>query len=212
MHTQAVLNAHVAEKVLSYLSAVDTPTCGLSRSEFGELRSQPDISTSAKLPGILPLFVDMEVITTESYLPPKYVRGTAATVLGIELHPREPDIKGRESITSQGCAVLRYIPKCVYVWVPGSSRYFLQKNDGASQPEDLRGVLVVRPVARSWRCKLSTRENVLQLTRTQVPLLPQKQTTLHGVQGKQRILASLCIGACRPDSRKSRCGLRSTCL
>ena len=158
MHTQAILNAHAAEKVLFYVPAVDKPASRLSRSEFDELRGEPNIATSAKLPGILPLFVGMEVILSESFLPPKYVRGTVARVEGIELHPREPEIKGRDSITSQGCVVLRYMPKCVYVWVPKSSQLFLQKNDGASQPADLQGVLAVRPVSRSWSCKVSTRE------------------------------------------------------
>ena len=184
MHTQAILNAHADGKILFYVPAVDKAAARLTKAEMDELRSEPNISTSAKLPGILPLFVGMEVILAESFLPPKYVRGTAAKVAGIEPHPREPEIKGRESISSQGCVVLRYMPKCVYVRVANSSHVFLVKNDGASQPADLQGVLAVRPVSRSWSCKLSTRQNAMHATRTQVPLLPQKQTTLHGVQGK----------------------------
>ena len=183
MHTQAILNAHAAEKVLFYVPAVDKPASRLSRSEFDELRREPNIATSAKLPGILPLFVGMEVILTEIYIPPKYVRGTVARVEGINMHPREPEIKGRESITSQGCVVLRYMPKCVCVRVPKSSQIFLQKNDGASQPAHLQGVRAIRPVSRSWCCKVSTRENTVQVARTQVPLSPPNQTTLPGVQG-----------------------------
>ena len=95
MHTQAILNAHDDGKVFFYLPAVDKPATKLSKTEYHELRSEPNIATSAKLPGILPLFVGMEVILSESFLPPKYVRGTVARVEGIELHPREPEIKGR---------------------------------------------------------------------------------------------------------------------
>ena len=57
---------------------------------------------------------------------------------------------------------------------------------GASQPgiADLRGVLAVQPVARKWKYKAKTMVNAVSVVRTQCPLLPQKQCTLHGVQGK----------------------------
>ena len=48
----------------------------------------------------------MEMILTESILPPKYVRGAACKVVGIEPHPREPPIHDRESIASHGCVLL----------------------------------------------------------------------------------------------------------
>ena len=57
----------------------------------------------------------MEVILTESVLPPKYVRGTPGKVVGIELHALEHPVEGRASIVSDGVVVLRYMPKVVYV-------------------------------------------------------------------------------------------------
>ena len=46
---------------------------------------------------LLPLFVGMEVILTESVLPPKYVRGTPGKLAGAEVRAMEPPVEGRAS-------------------------------------------------------------------------------------------------------------------
>ena len=79
--------------------------------DFDEMRAEPNIGATARMPGLLPLFVGMEVIPTEFVLPPKYVRGTPGKVLGVELHALEPSVEGRASIVSDGVVVLRYMPK-----------------------------------------------------------------------------------------------------
>eukprot|EP00972_Heterocapsa_arctica_P035387 5206696-Heterocapsa_arctica.AAC.1 len=89
------------------------------------MRAQPNISTSAKLPGILPVYIGMEMILTESYLPPSIVRGTPVEVVDVELHPKEPALQGRASVPSHGCVVLHYMPKCIYVRVRGCRDVFL---------------------------------------------------------------------------------------
>ena len=47
---------------------------------------------------------------------------------------------------------------------------------------DLEGVLAITPTSRPWRFEVSGKKGI-QVTRSQIPLLPQKQCTLHGVQG-----------------------------
>ena len=42
----------------------------------------------------------------------------------------------------------------------------------------------MKPVTRSWRYKPGKDASPVSVSRTQVPLLPRKQCTLHGVQGK----------------------------
>ena len=106
------------------------------------------------MPGLLPLFVGMEVILTESILPPKYVRGTPGKVVGIEPHALEPPVEGRTSIVADGVVVLHYMPKAVYVKIDDSDELFLKAAPvtagSASQPAgpDLRGVLAITPQAR----------------------------------------------------------------
>ena len=104
----------------------------------------------------------------------------------IELHPKEPEIQGRASIASDGCVVLEYMPKCIYVRLQNCKTSFLAPPAGAGQPSDahLQGLFAVQPVARSWRYKRQSGDPPVPVSITQLPLLPRKQCTLHGVQGK----------------------------
>ena len=186
MHAQAILNAHDAGAILFYIPAVDKPSVHLGQDQFDEMRAHPNVSSTGHLMGLLPWHVGMEMVLTASLLPPKYVRGTACKAVGIELHPQEPCIKGRESIATQGCVVLHYMPKCIYVQIEGSTQVFLQPSSpGAFQPgaTDLRGVLAITPATQSWHFTPSSSTGYIQVVRTQM-LLPRKQCTLHGVQGK----------------------------
>ena len=93
MHAQAKLDAHDAGQLLFYVPAVDRPAARLARADFDEMRGEPNIGATAQMPGLLPLFVGMEVILTESILPPRYVRGAPGKVVGIELHALEPPVE-----------------------------------------------------------------------------------------------------------------------
>jgi len=68
----------------------------------------------------------------------------------------------------------------------GLQDIFLTPDDGAPQPgaPDLQGVLAAPPVSRPWSYKNQTTKGTVSVSRTNVPLLPQKQCTLHGVKGK----------------------------
>ena len=123
MHAQTRLDAHDSGKVLFYVAAVDKPAAKLSRKEFDEMRAFPNVSTTGKLPGFLSFFECMEMILSESVLPPRYVRGTPCKVAGIEPHPQEHPIHSRGSIASDGCVVLYYLPKCIYVRVERSTDF-----------------------------------------------------------------------------------------
>ena len=105
MHAHARLNARAAGKLLFYIPAIDIPSVRMNRQDFDDMRAEPNISNTAKFPGILPIYVGMEMILTESYLPPRIVRGTAIEVEDIELHPNGPPIAGRASVTSHGYCV-----------------------------------------------------------------------------------------------------------
>jgi len=162
MHAQAKLDAHDVGTVLFYIPAVDRPAVRCSKQEFDAMRAEPNISTTAKLPGLLPVFVGMEMILTESVLPPKYVRGTPCVVVGLEPHPQEPNIEGRESIAIDGCVVLRYLPKAVYVKIKGSKDVHPQSSSCAYM--DLQGVLAITPQARHWKFYRSSNTDTVPIT------------------------------------------------
>ena len=122
------------------------------------------------------------MILTESLLPPRLVRGTACVVVGLEPHPQEPPISGRPSIVAQGCVVLHYLPKAVYVRIKGGTGIDLHSD---VHPEhDFQGLLAITPKPRPWNFQPSSCANAIRISRSQIPLLPQKQCTLHGMQGK----------------------------
>ena len=88
------------------------------------------------------------MVLTESYLPPRIVRGAPVEVVDIELHPMEPEIQGRDSITSNGCVVLHYMPKCIYVRLQSFTDTSLTLDADAQRPgkTDLQGALAVQPI------------------------------------------------------------------
>ena len=83
MHADARLNAKAAGKPLFYIPAVDSPACRMGRADYDDMRAFPNISTTTKWMGILPAHIGMDVILTESYLPPKVVRGAVAEIVDI---------------------------------------------------------------------------------------------------------------------------------
>ena len=89
------------------------------------MRAQPNISASAQVPCFLPVYLDMQIVLTESDLPPRIVRGAAAEVVDIALHPMEPAVAQRPAIASQASVVLHYMPKFVYMRVRDCKDLFL---------------------------------------------------------------------------------------
>ena len=123
MHVQARLDAQHANEVLFYIPAVDVPSVPLTKAEYDEMRLEPNVQKTAKHLGLLPIFKGMEMIPTESFLPPHYIRGSPCKVEGLQLHEHEPAIEGRDSLASHGCVLLQYMPKCVYVKVAATSQH-----------------------------------------------------------------------------------------
>ena len=78
------------------------------------------------------------------------------------------------------------MPKCIYVRVRNCTDFFLTTSANASQLGivNLQGIIAVLPVSRQWKFQTKTMTDALSVVRTQCPLLPQKQCTLHGIQSK----------------------------
>ena len=128
MHSHAKLNAKAEGKLLYYIPSIDMPSVRMSKKDFDDMRSQPNISnTAAKFPGILPIYIGMEMYLTETYLPPRIGRGTPVDIVDIEPHPMEPPIQGRDSIASHGCVILRYMPQHIYVRAKNCDSFFISK-------------------------------------------------------------------------------------
>ena len=105
----------------------------------------------------------------------------SCTVVALELHPNERQVDGtQESVVADACVVLHYMPECIYVRV--------RDYDGSVLPVgesfDVKGVVAIKPASRQWTFTPSTFKHSVDVSQTQMPLLPRRQCTLHGVQGK----------------------------
>ena len=110
MQTKARLRAKQAGKILYYIQAVDKVSQHVHSHEFPKIIAEPNLSRTKKLAGILPAFIGMDMTMQGSLLPPQYVTGTVGKLIGIELHPDEPKISGRQSVKETGCVLFAITP------------------------------------------------------------------------------------------------------
>ena len=182
VHAHAKLDAHSKGELLYYIPAVDRVAArGIGRKELDEMRSEPNCSKAGRLLSVLPVFVGMEMVLDETAIPGICGKSASCKVVAFEVHPNEPQVDGtQESVVADGCVVLRYMPKCIYVRVRGCDVYVLPVCEGF----DVKGVVAIKPTSRHWTFTPSTFKRSVDVSRTQMPLLPRRQCTLHGVQGK----------------------------
>ena len=182
MHTKARLQAKQAGKVLFYVQAVDKVSQHVPCDEFAKIVAEPNLNHTKKLAGLLTAFIGMDMTLQGTLLPPRYVTGTVGKLVGIELHPDEPQISARHSVQEAGCVLLRYMPKCFYLEVSGTNDGFLV-GDAADAGQLAKNIIAVEPDVRTWTHRT---EDGLKITvsRRQIPVLPDKASTLHGIQGK----------------------------
>ena len=199
MQLQTRLSAKRSNQVLYYIQPVYRPGIDCGRAALEQMLATPSVTATRKLMGLLPIYIGMEVVLTENILPPLYVPGATGKVWGIEPDPDEPAFEDSAGVVTEGVVLLRFLPLCVYVRFDDSEDSFLHgfggsDTDGVAQPvgqEDrFRGILAIEPVARTWRWAPDRkpppgeRSFSVPVKRTQVPLLPVKESTLHGLQGK----------------------------
>merc|ERR1711976_52021 len=70
-HAHESLNAKAAGRLLFYIPSIDSSSNRLSRDDFEDMPSNASIGKSAQLPGILPVYVGMDMIPIDPFLPPR---------------------------------------------------------------------------------------------------------------------------------------------
>ena len=185
MQTKARLQAKQAGQILFYIQAVDKVAQHVPSTEFLKIVAEPNLSHTKKLAGVLPAFIGMNMTMQSNLLPPRYVTGTVGKLVGIELHPDEPNRKAlweRASVRESGCFLLKFMPKCFYFQIPSADDGFLLSPD-VHAPQLNAKVIAIEPERRTWTHK--TEDGIkVEVSRRQIPLLPDKISTLHGIQGK----------------------------
>jgi hypothetical protein len=198
-HMRARATAAAAGALLFYAPAVDKPNVpGLDKAAFRDMQQEPNLTTTKKLPGMLAVHVGQRVKLTVALLPPLLVPEAVGTVVGIDLHACEPDIYSQPSALAEGCVVLRFMPRAIHVHFDDFEHAILPApaflgavapSGGAPKPAEVQiGVVSVTPQGRSWAHApkgqpQTDRPRTIQVHRTQIPLVPAKVNTLHGLQG-----------------------------
>ena len=182
-----------AGEPLFYIQSEDRPSTNMEKEEYINTRSEANPGNQARLMTVLPIYIGMEMVLGETYLPPNIVRGTAVKVVGVEPPPDEDlhSDQKQASLASHGCAILEKMPTCIYVRVPSCKQVFLQGGGGTALAgvSDMRGVVAVQPTQRQWTYA-TTMKNRVTVSRKQIPLFPEKQCTLHGCRARLRNLAA----------------------
>lgn len=190
-------------RILFYLPAVDMPEIHCSKTLYREMTSEYNLTTTAKLMSVLPLYVGMKVRMLK-HLSQEVGPESEGTVVGLELNGNEPTILAnqflRESVRQNGYACLRYLPTAVYVKFdnvdasplppkPCAEHMLVGADTLCPACKFFKGIFAIKPVSAPWKFTPSTKHDsgskryYINVNRWQIPLAPANQKTLHTLQG-----------------------------
>ena len=148
----------------------------------------------------------MRVRLVKSILPPDLVAEREGMIVGVDLHRNElplVDTEGipRASITTDGCALLRYTPLAIHVRIdncllellpprPCEEHIIAGPNRECKACEFFVGIVPIEPSSATWQFKPPHQQHksgipacAIPVRRTQIALAPAQCKTLHGLQG-----------------------------
>ena len=209
IHLRTRMAAHAAEKVLFYIVAVDLPPFEIPPSMYKALLAVPNVTTTKKLPGILPIYIGARVRLTKTLLVPHLVPEREGLIVGIELHEQDHaallSSKPRKLLIEDGSVLLQCLPKSIYVRFddldpdmiapqPCLQHAVVGAERGCLECQFYTGIVAILPEMVEWTYKQtappcsarSTGQKTLTqivVRRRQFPLLPALPKTLHSLQG-----------------------------
>ena len=191
-HLRAMRDASTAGKRLYYVQAVDhylNNVHPLSRAETFEALQVVSMTNTGLLMGMVPLFQGMQVrVSANVHQNALLTRELVGTVVGIQLHSKEPKAHSSDASASQEPCILNYLPACVLV-----------KLEDAHLKETLfsadldPGVIALEPQLASWIWhrevpsaghRTGRKPVESKMHRYQIPLCPRKVNTHFGLQGQ----------------------------
>ena len=176
---RAKRDAARAGAMLYYVQAVDNHRHERDRELYMRMLQVANMTKTARMMGMLPLYVGMQVRVTRRLSPAlQIVQEATGTVVGIEfdVEERTPWVDDEQHAAWQrGWVNLEYLPTCVYVKMDGA--------EDVAFSEDLDpGVYAVTPEE-----DVTDQINILGVTMTfkrkQIPLAPRDVRTVQGMQG-----------------------------
>ena len=199
-YARATISARQAQQTLLYCQAVDVTAQIASHSKedrdiYDRMLAVPSVGATKRLPGWVMLHPQMRVRLTTQVLPPWAVQDASGVIMEIDLSPRDRQ-RIQSSSDSQLVAemVLEELPPGVYVKLDNCEHEFLpaikcQKHARSGFCKDCSdcrafpGWILVQPLSRQWSFTDPVTGRTLQVTRTQLPLMPEPACPLYSLQG-----------------------------
>ena len=149
---------------------------------------EPSLSKTKRLPAFAMFHLHMRIRITANILPPWVTQDCTGVVVGISLNPAEP----RTQQYNEPFVLLQFLPLALYVKINGCEVEFLPPKpcqehsmSGASTHCENcvfhKGVVRLKPHNASWAMDFGNSK--MQVSRTQLPVQPEKATPLYSLQG-----------------------------
>jgi hypothetical protein len=201
--TRATVSAREHKQILFYCQAVDFSPQLLQRKAdmdmYDLMLAVPSLATTSRLPGCVMFHKHMRVRLTTQVLPPWAVQDATGTIMDINLSPQDRQLLDRVTLEAKGAALpsevcLCEIPAGVYVKLDGCNREFLPPQICAEHQvvgfckdcprcRDFQGWVLVEPLCKPWSYTDPRSKATLQVSRTQLPLMPEAACPLYSLQG-----------------------------
>ena len=161
-----------------------------------EALQEPNVNATGHLPAFCLFHVGMRIRLTATIpdLAPWAVLGATGEVIDYEAMPADQNLQSGALQSAPSEYKFRSLPKGVYVKLDNCKESFLQSEPcrehtqyahGCPSCVDRRGVVVIRPLRRTFKLESHTypNEGKIQIIRHQIPLMPEKACPIYSLQG-----------------------------
>ena len=196
-YSRAMASARQHKQTLFFCQAVDFSEQVSPRdcAVYQRMLAVPSVAHTGRLPAMVLLHIGMRVRMTTQVLPPWAVQDATGTVMEIAASPGD---KRRMAASDDAHAVaemrLEELPPGVYVKLDKCEREFLPPtvchrhrqagySSSCGECRAFEGWVLVEPMRKTWTFTDPVTGATLQVSRTQLPLMPADACPLYSLQG-----------------------------
>ena len=196
-YARATISGREHKQVLLYAQAVDfsDQIARHGKELYARMLAVPNLGHTSRLPGWALLHTNMRVRLTTQILPPWAVQDATGTIMEMDLSAndrRRLASNGASHVAAEMC--LSELPLGVYIKLDKCTHEFLppimcQKHARSgfckecAACRDFEGWTLVEPVTRTWTFTDPVTGASLNVSRTQLPLMPEAACALYSLQG-----------------------------
>ena len=199
-YSRAKASARKHQQTLFYCQAVDVSgqvgqSTQQDRQVYKDMVAVPSVAHTSRLPGMVLLHIGMRVRITTQVMPPWAVQDATGTVREIEASAQDKTRMSQSGDSYPAAEMqLKELPLGVYVELDKCDREFLpplacQQHQVAGFCKECPhcrafvGWVLVEPITRAWTYTDPNTGTNLDVSRTQLPLMPYHACPLYSLQG-----------------------------